>query len=93
MFIVVHYTDINIRLDAIVAWTHVHHVVHYTKHCNTNCVPIDKSFHIRSRTVTFKGFVTFAQDNSTNQAADVLEKDRLQHPLDLVRVSHEWELH
>ena len=48
---------------------------------------------VGSAIASFKELVTVAQENSTNQTADVLVEDQLQPPLDLVPVSQEQELH
>ena len=46
-----------------------------------------------SAEASVKELVTVAQENSTNQTADVLVKDQLWSPLDLITVAQERELH
>ena len=49
--------------------------------------------YIGSASAPFNDLVTVAQENSTNQTADVLVENQLQPTLDLVTVSQEQELH
>ena len=49
--------------------------------------------HVGPAIASFKDSCNNAQENTTNQTADVLVKDQLQSPLDSERVGQERELH
>ena len=80
----IHYTFQHMQcLVSIVDYTHIYNIIYINQH-----IPYLVPFF-----TLLMELATAAPENSTNQAMDVLVKDKLQTPWDLAIVSKKQELH